>query len=156
MNAEQQERFLEKFAQAATGDCWEWLAGRDDKGYGAFRVDGVQKKAHRLSWELHNGVIPKGEGYHGTCVCHHCDNPGCVNPAHLFLGTNADNGRDRADKGRAARLTGETNANAKLTEADVRAIRADKRVIRSIAAAYGMSPPQIYRIRNRTRWSHIT
>lgn len=81
-------------------DCWEWTGSRDRFGYGWFRMNQKSIKAHRASYILHKGDIPKGKGYHGTCVCHSCDNPSCVNPNHLWLGTITDNNRDAIKKGR--------------------------------------------------------
>lgn len=91
------ERFWEKVDK--TGDCWEWTAAKDQKGYGVF--DG-NWKAHRFAWELAVGKIP-----HQKCVCHRCDNPGCVNPEHLFIGSQAENMADKKAKGRAMKYLDE-------------------------------------------------
>lgn len=74
------------------GPCWPWGCG---PGYGQVQVGPTRESTHRISWEIHVGPIPPG-----LCVCHKCDNPPCVNPAHLFLGTHLDNARDREAKGR--------------------------------------------------------
>jgi hypothetical protein len=148
------ERFWSKVNKQAENGCWEWTASKRGRGYGQFKLDGTMATAHRVSWMLEHGPIPAGEGYHGTCVLHRCDNPPCVNPDHLFLGTNADNMRDMAEKGRQD-AAGESNGRAKLTEADVHAIRADNRSPRAIAAEYGVSQNQISLIKNRKRWTHI-
>ena len=96
---DQECRFWAKVAKTEDG-CWNWIASKRHKGYGAFcyhREDGtlVQGRAHRYSWEIHNGDIPDG-----MFVLHSCDNPACVNPDHLFLGTNQDNVDDMMRKGR--------------------------------------------------------
>ena len=106
--------------------------------------------AHRLAWELANGPIPVG-----LHVLHRCDNPGCVRPAHLFLGTNADNCRDKALKGRS--LRGERNAKAKLTEADVREIRRLGPTVAKaeIAQRFGITRQQVVHILSRAQWKHV-
>lgn len=96
------ERFWEKVNKS--GECWTWTACTHHQwGYGHFRAGGKLVTAHRYSWELHNGPIPPG-----MRVCHRCDNPPCVRPAHLFLGTDADNAHDMIAKGRHYR--GEHNS----------------------------------------------
>lgn len=113
------ERFWEKVDKGEPDECWEWVGTKNPKGYGHIEINGKEVRAHRFSWEIHNGPIPEG-----LCVLHKCDNPGCVNPAHLFLGTYADNAQDMIAKGRDNKARGEASGNAKLTEQDVREIHA--------------------------------
>ena len=109
-----EKRFFEKVALPEDlNDCWEWIGAKGDGGYGSFTFEG-RCGAHRVAWEMRNGPIPKGDGYHGTCVLHDCDNPGCVNPNHLFLGTQTDNMRDAGTKGRRSSNDGEYNPNVTL------------------------------------------
>jgi hypothetical protein len=89
-------RFWNKVNKKDKNKCWEWQAGKSNR-YGAFKINGRTIGAHIFSWEIHNGKIPDG-----LFVCHKCDNPGCVNPDHLFLGTNKDNCDDRDKKKRQA------------------------------------------------------
>lgn len=117
------DRFWAKVQIADLDECWLWTAYVTPDGYGTLQADGASVLAHRFSWELHNGPIPAGEGPHGTCVLHHCDTPACVNPAHLFLGSHADNMHDMASKGRNGQLKGSAKPCAKLTEVDVLSIR---------------------------------
>lgn len=110
---------------------------------------------------LTHGAIPAGGGYHGTCVLHKCDNRACVNPDHLFLGSQADNVADMDGKGRRVGgkfepRVGEANFSAKLTEAQVREIRLAVGTHRSIAAQYGVSYRQVGKIRKGQKWAHVT
>jgi hypothetical protein len=92
----QEERFYQKVEQPPySAACWIWLAAKSPQGYGHFFFNGRVDKAHRASWEIHNGAIPDD-----LMVLHKCDNPRCVNPEHLFLGTHQDNADDKMRKGR--------------------------------------------------------
>lgn len=152
------------------GECWPWTGTRNQNGYGVVTVDGTRQRAHRVAWAITNGPIP--EGLH---ACHHCDNPPCCNPAHLFLGTPGDNMADMNAKGRHAPGTttgdrngmrarpdsvprGSHNGSAKLTEADIPEIRAAlaRRELQSVVARrYGVSEPTIARIRKGENWRHV-
>lgn len=100
------------------GGCWNWKGHKSLFGYGQIKINGSQQMAHRVTYELYVGRIPKG-----LCVLHKCDNPSCCNPDHLFLGTMKDNVIDCMKKGRRSNRKGENNNNAKLTEIQVKEIR---------------------------------
>lgn len=151
------ERFWEKVARAAPNECWEWSGCRSPKNYGLMSVgsktDGSRhtRFAHRISYELHYGPIPAG-----MSVCHKCDNPPCVNPAHLFLGSHQVNMHDMTQKGRATK--GNKNPQARLTADQVRAIRAqaeDGDTHAEIAARFSINRSTVSMIVNRKRWGHI-
>jgi len=105
------DRFWNKILIIPFHDCWEWLAGKDKNGYGKITFNAKETRAHRLSYEIHYGVIPNG-----FFVCHKCDNPSCVNPKHLFLGSPLDNMQDMILKGR--KIT-----SPKLSKTSVKEIR---------------------------------
>lgn len=136
-----------------TPGCWTWTAALNNYGYGAIGSGGrggPTLGSHRVSWEIHNGPIPYN--FH---VLHKCDNPKCVNPDHLFLGTHAENMADRDAKGRQSRTMGSAHGRAKLTEAQVLAIREDSRLHREISIEYGIDKAVVSRIKRRKLWAHI-
>ena len=142
------DRFVDKFYECPNTGCWIWTASTFSSGYGKFKLDGRSRGAHQVSYEAN--VAPTHDG---LCVLHRCDVPLCVNPDHLFLGTQADNMADRSAKGRTA--SGEAHGHAKLTEDDVRAIRKDSRTQEAIAKDYGVTHPLISYIKNKKIWRHI-
>ncbi len=134
--------------QGPQGDCWEWTKGRGEQGYGRLSVGQGEVRAHRLSYVIAFGPIPDG-----MMVCHHCDNPPCCNPNHLFVGTALDNSDDKVAKRR--HLFGTGHHKAKLTDDDVRMIRADGRMQIVLAEAYEVTQGLIGMIKRRKIWSHI-
>ena len=142
-----------------SGECWvSQMGSRMPEGYRRVRWgDGIKGMAHRLAWQFINGPIPDG-----LSVLHRCDNPPCVNPEHLFLGTNVDNMTDMVAKGRARGKTqnGEANDYAKLTEQQVRDIRLRWRYrvvpMSALAREYGVSQSAISDICRRATWAHVT
>jgi hypothetical protein len=156
---ENAERFWSKVDKS--GECWEWTAGLITGGYGQFVLNGKTVLAHRYSYVLnHPLTIDLLEGHREICVCHRCDNPKCVNPAHLFLGSNADNMKDKMAKGRGKQPKGEKQALSKLTETQVREIRnkyANGGITQQqLALEYGVNKSNINKLIRRKRWFHIT
>lgn len=130
--------------------CWPWTGARVTGGYGSVRFGGAHARPHRVAYELANGPIPED-----LLVCHHCDNPPCCNPAHLFLGTQSDNMRDAYQKGRVRGLQ-PGHRPRKLTVSDVRAIRsASSRTQQHLASTYGVTQATISRVRRRLTWGHV-
>ena len=147
-----------------TDSCWLWTLSKKHHGYGQVCVhphpgaNAVRVRAHRLSWVIHFGQVPDG-----MKVCHNCpggDNPACVNPAHLFLGSQAENVRDMIQKGRARYVTprGSRQHQAKLTEAAVLEIwreHSNGVTSRQLAERYGVSRHTIKAIFARHNWKHV-
>lgn len=162
------DRFWSKVNK--TEGCWEWTASTSRNGYGIFWLPNPRRMhcAHRVSWIIENGPIQDG-----MFVCHKCDNPRCVRPDHLFLGTAADNVHDMIEKGRQVwpgaprgnkngmRLhpesarRGESNHNSKITTEIVRTIRSSSEPASALAKRYGVTKANITLIRRREAWAHV-
>jgi hypothetical protein len=141
------------------GQCWVWTGASRPTGYGNFKINFRTCSTHRFSWIIHNGSIPKG-----LCVCHRCDNPSCVNPNHLWLGTRKDNSEDMVKKNRSngGAPSGEKNPNAKLDEEQVLEIiklykyRSKVFGVSGLANKYKVSVNNVRRILSRKAWRHLT
>lgn len=143
--------FLRSKAIEKTG-CIEWTGSKDRDGYGFIGVNGSLTGTHRASWEEANGrPVPNG-----MYVLHKCDNPSCINPEHLFVGTQRDNVKDMVDKSRISSRKGALNGAAKITEDLVKAIRSDLRPSKQIANEYGLNRNTVWLIRSGRNWSHVS
>lgn len=152
------ERFWQRVDKAS--ECWEWTGARTPAGYGKIGWAKQDTYAHRIAWMLTHGAIP--DGLH---VLHRCDNPPCCKPAHLFLGTPADNAQDRDKKGRTSRQVnrtsfhpGSAHPNVRLTEEAVRSIRirvANGERMAGIAREYGVSRQVASDATYGRTWGHI-
>jgi len=149
-------RFAEKFVRGKNTECWNWEAGVTSMGYGWFYDGNRMILAHRFSYEEKYGKIPDG-----LLACHKCDNPRCVNPDHVFVGTQKDNMRDASRKNRLPRLNpakGEQNGNSKLTNRQVEKIKialenGTKGFV--LAKEYRVHHSVIYGIRDGKSWRSV-
>lgn len=142
-------RFWKKVNKNGPNGCWVWTGSVVGGRYGRFRESKERGVvcAHRFSWELHKGPIPDGEGFHGTEVCHNCpggDNPRCVNPDHLYLGTHQENMSDSTRKGR--------NPLSKLSMDQAMEIRGSQLPNHELAKKYDVTKNTISRIKRGVRW----
>lgn len=157
-------RFWKHVAKEHPDKCWIWKLKTNRKGYGKLNINHENFLAHRISWVITNGPIPSD-----ICVLHHCDNPSCVNPHHLFLGTRSENNADSHSKRRGVWQKGEKkrpelilrgtqHANSVFTEEDVREIRtrlSTGEQKSKIASDFGVSIFAIYAISKRLTWAHL-
>lgn len=154
------ERFESKLVKRDSG-CWEWTGRKNKGGYGAMVVNGKSLRAHRLAFQIYSK--PLGDD---QLACHHCDNPSCVNPDHLYAGTPQSNADDKVARGRCHRpkygpeiLPGETNAISKLSDDAVRKIRelhkSGSATNKHIAEIFEVSPSLISKVVNGHIWRHV-
>lgn len=150
------QRFWYHVGKKSTEECWEWTGKKNKQGYGRIRTESSgnhQSLAPRVSWEIHFGKIPDN-----LFVLHRCDNPSCVNPSHLFLGTIADNNNDRDTKGRTRCALGESNKKSKLTEdavVQIRALALEGYKPRELSLVFGVGTLAIERVLSGRTWSHV-
>lgn len=145
------ERFADGYVVDKKTGCWNWIRRWNGNAYGYFWLNGKSMKAHRVAWILFKGVsVPKSIG-----VLHRCDNPPCVNPDHLFLGTAQDNTDDMMNKGRNVPRRGEESSSHKLSTKQVLEIKSSTLLGVELARIYQVGPMQISRIRRGLRWGHV-
>jgi DNA-binding transcriptional regulator YiaG len=147
LTQKQLEAFWKRVDKREPDECWPWLGKKTFNGYGRYLIAKLRvQRAHRVSWLIHHGSLP--DRLH---VCHRCDNRACVNPAHLFLATNAENHADKARKERTAGNYGKTKLTAEL----VRQIRESSLSHSEWAQRLGMHPTSVRNARIGRNWKHI-
>lgn len=147
------EMFLSGFIKGDSDECWNWIKSKNQDGYGRMMWERKTYCAHRISYRFYFGDFDQS-----LCVCHKCDNPSCVNPNHLFLGTHKDNMIDRDKKNRNSGAKGEKNSKAKFNKKIVLEIReaiknGESNI--SLSKKYKVGADTISNIKNNKTWSHI-
>lgn len=153
MSSQEQEKYFWARVEIKEFGCWNWTRGKNAAGYGIFRLNGVHWICQRFSWTITVGDIPEG-----MQVLHRCDNPKCVRPDHLFLGTMQDNMTDKITKNRQYRPVGNTNPKAVLTESQIPVIRVLARLglfRRTIACIFNVHTTTISAIIRGETWRHV-
>ena len=163
MRLDTKTRLMRHVEMVPESGCWLWTGHLSPKGYGIFAVDSrTRSRAHRVAYEAFTGPIPSDR-----MVCHHCDVRCCVNPAHLYLGTHADNMRDRAERKRQRAgdahwtrkhpfpYAGDNAFNRKLTSDQVKEIRQSTKSQRALSKQFGISRHQVLRILRRESWKGV-
>lgn len=155
------DRLWSKIDKRGPDECWNWTARPGPAGYGHVGTGGRGGRmmlAHRAVWEEIHGPIPKDGSWHGRVILHTCDNRLCCNPAHLRMGTQADNVKDMDKKGRRVSTPhlGEDHGMAKLTDDQVREIRASTLSHRELGRRFGVTHTMVGYIKRRQSWRHVT
>lgn len=149
-----EERFWDKVSTIPEHECYEWIGTHTFDGYGKIFHEGKKVAAHRIAWTLAHGPIPEG-----MCLCHKCDNPGCVRIEHLFLGTRADNIADMIRKGRNVVVSGTKQPAAKLNDKKAKLVRelyaTGEYSQASLALLFGVAQPNISKVILGKSWSHV-
>ena len=148
------ELIMHKVRKDSSTGCWEWLGAKNRQGYGTVRLGGKQPGMHRFFYMYYRGAIPDN-----LCVCHHCDNPSCVNPDHLFLGTQRENVQDMTRKGRRRDHFGNESKRAKLSPQKVRHIRqlytTGKYTLRGLGKMFGVRNKAIWMVLHQVTWGWV-
>lgn len=142
-------RFWKKVDRRGPDECWPWTANRNPDGYGRFWFNNRLDNASRVTLFIAGIEPPTREPptSHGWCALHSCDNPGCVNPAHLFWGTQPQNNKDRMIRGRSG--------SSKISAEDALKIRLSPLSIKELAAKYGLAFVSVWRIKNNQAWTFL-
>lgn len=152
------ESFMARVEFEPNSGCWLWSGAPGSGGYGVVKYDGRNQKAHRVSWALHTGAMPPRD----RKVCHRCDTPACVNPGHLWLGTQQDNIADMVAKGRHRAPSGHFGTRSSVAVLDEERVWAIRHMLKlglfgvnEIARGYDVSPMTISRIGSWHSWPHV-